>query len=65
MAVTPRCHQGAGYFLHDKMIAPMLLTGRGLLSPGKANCAVGCRDSDGRHQQVTTCKGVAVARPSR
>jgi hypothetical protein len=33
--------EGLGYFLHDKMIAPVLLMGRGLLPPRKAKHGVG------------------------
>jgi hypothetical protein len=33
--------EGSGYFFHDKMIAPVLLMGRGLLPPRKAKHGVG------------------------
>jgi hypothetical protein len=56
--------QGTGYFLHDKMIAPVFLNCRRLLPPGKANCGVSFRESDGCHQQAAKCKGVAAASQS-
>jgi hypothetical protein len=33
--------EGSGCFLHDKMIAPVFLMGRGLLPPRKAKHGVG------------------------
>jgi hypothetical protein len=40
------CHflylfEGSGYFFHDKLIAPLFPTGRGLLPPRKAKYGVG------------------------
>jgi hypothetical protein len=35
----PQLVEGSGCFFHDKMIAPVLQMGRGLLPPRKANTA--------------------------
>jgi hypothetical protein len=51
--------------MNDKMIAPLLLTGRGLLPLKKANCGVCYRESDGCYLQAVKCKAVAAARSSR
>jgi hypothetical protein len=56
--------QGTGYFLRDKIIAPLLLTGRGLLPPGKANRGVSSWDSYSCHQQAAKCKTIAAAQSS-
>jgi hypothetical protein len=58
-------NQKSGYFLHDKMIAPVLLTGRGLLPPGRANFGVGSWDSDSCHQQAANFQAVAAVGSSR
>jgi hypothetical protein len=47
------------------MIAPVLLNGRWLMPPGKANCGVGSRDSDGCHQQAVNCNAIAAVRLGR
>jgi hypothetical protein len=38
---NPIYYEGLGCFFHDKMIAPVLLLGRGLLPPRKAKHGVG------------------------
>jgi hypothetical protein len=40
-------YQGSGGFWHAKLIAPLILTGRGLLPLGKANCGGGYRERAG------------------
>jgi hypothetical protein len=39
--------EGSGCFFHDKMIAPVLLMGKGLLPPRKAKHGVGSCSSEG------------------
>ena len=57
--------QGSGYFFHDKMIAPVLLMGRGLLPPKKAKDGVGSCSSESCKQPAVNCKAVAAVRLGR
>ncbi len=57
--------QGSGYFFHDKMIAPVLLMGKGLLPPKKAKHGVGSCSSVSCKQPAVKCKAVAAVRLGR
>jgi hypothetical protein len=57
--------QGSGYFFHTKMIAPVVLMGKGLLPLKKAKYGVGSCSSDIFKPPVVNCKVVAAVRLSR
>jgi hypothetical protein len=57
--------EGSGYFFHDKLIAPVLPTGRGLLPPGKAKHGVGSCWRAPFKQPAVKCEAVAAVRLGR
>ena len=57
--------EGLGRFFHDKMIAPVLLMGKGLLPPRKAKLGVGSCWRESLKWPAVKCKEVAAVRLGR